>query len=298
MKLYLKRTAALLAVFALLLPLTNCGRTPEPISTTAPASTKPPQTAPVTDAPDPTETTKTPETTPARPTGITESCDSFSVIIPESWEGRYVCEKGEKELSFYHEEAQEEPEGSALLFSLNLWEQPETVEDVGPLGDASYEVCKLQTPDGNYYIMRYDNVPEMFPAAYAGELTEMLNALDDFDARLVPKGDARIEYFDYSGIENEYNEYKKDNNDYKLRLFDAARNILQAELTLLPRTDGNEIVAAGTLRMFNGGGFLDLELPDGTYLSGILHQRAHALLVEFYSLPDSFDEGTYEFRDA
>ena len=301
MKLCLKRAAALLAVFALLLPLVSCGKLPQPINTTAPASTELTQTAPVTEAPDTTEATQTtqiPETTAAKPTGITESCDYFSVIIPESWEGRYVCEKGEKELYFYHEEAQEEPVGSALLFSLTLWEQPKTVDEVGPLGDASYEVCKLRTPDANYYIMRYDNVPEMFPDPYDAELTEMLSALDDFDARLAPKGSAKLEFFNYSGIEKTYADYKKDTNDYELRLFDAARNILQAELTVRPRTGGDEIVAAGTLRMFNGGGFLYLDLPDGTFLSATVYQRAHAMLLEFNSAPGYFDAGTYEFRDT
>ena len=292
-----QRIAAALLAAALTLTLAACGAKP-PAETTAPPET--------TASPEPSETRSTDETTAAA--GETEAatrapvydepverCELFAVTLPESWYGRYVCETDETGLSFYHLQAKEAGEASALIFSLQLTEQPSDVENVGPLGDASYEVCELTTPDAAYYITRYDNVPEMFPEAYRQELTGMLNELGDLRGRLSAAGEAELAFFDYTRLEGGY-VCEKAAYGYVLRLFGAERNVLQAEMKIASKQGGGEFIVAGTLRMFNGGGILFCETSGGTVFSCVVRTGDLGLRIAGFGTSEAWaQDGPYEF---
>ena len=243
----------------------------EAAGTTAaePTSASPEQTDPAT--------TAEPETVPEpAQTNTTESCDYFTISLPASWAGRYDCFHDGDRLTFNHKQATAQANGnySPMLFSVSVYEMPASPEEMGPYGDGSYEVCMLQTANGDRYTVSvYENAPEMFPPAYREELTEMNGFLEDITDCLTPENGATLIPFAYDGMCNPYHNLDYYGSSYAVEFYYCTNNILTGEISV---SNGgvSPLNARMTARMYGPAndayGVFDFEADEGGYGTGFL----------------------------
>ena len=197
---------------------------------------------------------------------VSESCDYFTVVLPDAWKGRYTCEDEGDSLSFYYKpENGSENTGntSTLLFSIYLFEASDDVESM-MFGDSSYEICRLDCSEGLFEVMVYENAVQMFPAEYADDFEEMMLAVKDIENRITPTDpDGEILLFDYRYVTGEYEGTDGEGNTYQVRLYMPQRNVLNMYV-MFASADGDVTEAVnGTARMFGGNGSLFWFVPDG-----------------------------------
>ena len=160
---------------------------------------------------------------------VKESCDLFTVTLPDYWKDKYICYREADSLSFHHKASEESPDfGSytSLLFSLSAYEAPETPEDAMS-GDSSYVLCLLHSGGVTYELSLSEPGGTPCPPECREEYLSLRAALlgnpryhMDKNVTQVKEG-ARVETLDYSYLIGEYEGHNSYGDKYTLRITGA-----------------------------------------------------------------------------
>ena len=160
---------------------------------------------------------------------VKESCDLFTVTLPDYWKDKYICYREENSLSFHHKASEESPNlGSytSLLFSLSAYEAPETPEDAMS-GDSSYVLCLLHSGGVTYELSLFEPGDASCPPECREEYLSLRAALlgnpryrMDRNVTQVQEG-ARVETLDYSYLIGEYEGHNSYGDKYTMQIIGA-----------------------------------------------------------------------------
>ena len=155
---------------------------------------------------------------------ITEACGAFTVRLPGSWAGKYVCEATENALRFYHA-ASKKAGKNGLLAVLRLREGTEPGDVVG------YDLFKVRIGETVYYAELLE--PDYYDYAEGAEeeVQQMAYEIGCAADTLRPVSpDGAVVAFDYEYLRGTYVGSAADGGLYELTVCDTERNVLLTEL--------------------------------------------------------------------
>ena len=157
---------------------------------------------------------------------ITESCGAFSVRVPGSWKGRYVCERTEDELRFYMPAA-----GKKLgVFGLRLVKQGEL-----DLENYAFEICRYLRGDEVLHVQVFfgfgDSVENLeLTDEESFRLEQMHMGVEEVTNTFTPADGATAEPYDHSKKLRDYaSEPDQDGGRYELYLISCEENMIYGE---------------------------------------------------------------------
>ena len=222
--------------------------------------------------------------------GVEESCGAFSVSLPASWEGKYICDSDEDSLGFFYKTSPSDTEG-VLLFRIGLSDGPDSLEDPGFGGvGIDYEVCEILKNDRKQYVMVSE--PDEFSGVSDADFVtfmDMLRITETIENRLQGINGYNIRLFDYTGLVGEYVGVNDYGAEYRLSVDECHRNLLLCTL-YYTNGDVSDSIEDVTVRMFSNGGTLDWaicvdeEADEWTFGSGVFLQEEEGFSM-FLSAP-------------
>ena len=213
---------------------------------------------------------------------VKESCNAFTVTLPDYWEGKYVCEKEPDGMYFRHKHpgATDEAQFGELLFSLTLNDIPDDVERYMN-GDSAYELCRLYRDGIGYDVSLFEPGPTGCDAESQEEYLAMRAALLGsplyrMEEHIGAAAGGRVEQYDYTGLIAEYSGEDEIGSTYRLTVASVRRNVLLADINWYPAGDPIPAdIATAEIRMFGDEGTIYWEQPNAYYEEGVGYSAAY-----------------------
>ncbi|MBQ6066014.1 MAG: trypsin-like peptidase domain-containing protein [Clostridia bacterium] len=156
--------------------------------------------------------------------GIEEKCGLFSVTLPASWAGKYVCETTDSSMSFYHA-ASRKAGADGFMFTLRL-------RDPAPAGDEFLiDLFKVRIGGHLYYAALQSSFDPDVAVGCEEEYYLLSHDMVDIAETLRPLSpEGVIEPFDYSELYGTYTGKSETGVNYDLTIYSSDRNYLVTEL--------------------------------------------------------------------
>ena len=234
---------------------------------------------------------------------VKESCDAFSITLPDFWAGKYICECDEDSLTFIHkasEESPKRPDYNSLLMILSLNEAPDDLENAG-FGDSSYELCEVYLDTGLYTITVFEPGEAECPPECREEYLALRAALagskqyrmEEHLESLLP--DTHLLQYDYQNLVGVYSGVGAFGSTYTLYIDSADLNLLSVRIQWQSGDDETFVENVhGFIRMFSNVGALFWETyaygedEDTEYGSGLLSVELDTLYLTMSGPGDSW----------
>ena len=238
--------------------------------------------------------------TPTQGKAIEESCDWFSVSLPGSWEGRYICERDSDSLAFRYKTSPADNEG-IFLFMINVSEGPDDLENPGFGGEGIfYEVAKIEKNNNAWYLMvsepdAYYGVPDELYDDYM----EMAAFTESLGRSITGKNGYTVTVTDYSDLLGLYAGTDDYGARYILHLQYARYNIVTGTLECALHAD-TAIIEDVSIRMFSNAGplmwYRENAFGDWDFGSGVFFiegRDGYSLMLRSEDLPLADTNGEY-----